>query len=237
MKKPKISIILPTRKRTDLLVKSISSLLLTAKDTANLEILVAYDNDDEESKTFFKDVWADFIAQSSATTRVFEVERYGYLNLNKYVNLLGEHASGDWIMFWNDDAYMQTDNWDTMVIDKTGWFGLVRIPCSNMNHPFALFPIIPRQWLDLFGTISPVAHSDWWIYHVARGVDRITNIDASVYHDRADVTGNNNDATFQERSYDADGKNPLNPNDYSHPDRLRELEQWVSKLTTHINIK
>ena len=235
MTKPKISIILPTRKRTDLLVKSISSLLLTAKDTANLEILVAYDNDDEESKTFFKDVWADFIAQTSATTRVFEVERFGYLNLNKYVNLLGEQASGDWIMFWNDDAYMQTDNWDSMVCEKTGWFGLVRIPCSNMNHPFALFPIIPRSWIELFGTISPVAHSDWWIYHVARGGDRIVNIDASVYHDRADVTGNNNDVTFQERSYDADGKNPTNPNDYSHPDRLRELEQWIEKFKIHIN--
>lgn len=234
MTKPKISIILPTRKRTELLIKSISSLLLTAQDTSNLEILVAYDSDDEESKTFFRDVWSEFIAQSSATTRVFEVERFGYLNLNKYVNLLGEEAAGDWIMFWNDDAYMQTDNWDTQVLEKTGWFGLVRIPCSNMNHPFALFPIIPTEWVKLFGTISPVAHSDWWIYHVAKGAERLVDIDARVYHDRADVTGNNNDVTFQERSYDADGKNPTNPNDYSHPDRLRDLEQWVSKLKDYI---
>jgi len=236
MKKPKISIILPTRKRTELLVKSISSLLANAADTSNIEILIAYDSDDDESKTFFQQVWADFIAQSSATTRIFEVERFGYLNLNKYVNLLGENASGDWIMFWNDDAYMLTENWDELVIKETGWFGLVRIPCSNMNHPFALFPIIPRSWIDVFGTISPVAHSDWWIYHVAKNAERIKDINALVYHDRADVTGNNNDITFQERSYDADGKNPNNPNDYTHPDRLEDLRTWIENLNNYLTV-
>ena len=230
MNKPKISIILPTRKRTELLIKSISSLLTTASDTANLEILIAYDTDDDESKQFFAEIWSDFIAQSSATTRVFETERFGYLNLNKYVNFLGEQASGDWIMFWNDDALMLTENWDKLVLEHTGWFGLIRIPCVNMNHPFALFPIIPRSWIDLFGTISPVAHSDWWIYHVANNANRLRNIEALVYHDRADVTGNNNDETYNERSYDADGKDPNNPNDYSHPQRRAEIEQWIKKL-------
>lgn len=230
MNKPKISIILPTRKRTELLIKSISSLLTTASDTSNIEILIAYDNDDDESQYFFNNIWSEFIAQCNATTRVFETERFGYLHLNKYVNLLGEKASGNWIMFWNDDALMLTDNWDKLILEHNDWFGLLRIPCSNMQHPFALFPIIPKSWIDIFGMISPVAHSDWWIYHVATGCDRLKNLDAYVYHDRADVTGNNHDVTFQERSYAADGRDPNNPNDYSHPDRINDLKSWIAKL-------
>jgi hypothetical protein len=154
--------------------------------------------------------------------------------LYKYVNFLAEQASGDWIMFWNDDALMLTENWDEHIVEHDDWFGLLRMPCVTMNHPFALFPIVPRQWVDLFGCISPVNHSDWWIYNVTAPVNRIMNIPVEVYHDRADVTGNNNDETFREQSYAADGKDPSNPEDYSHPDRRQDLLVWIKKLETHV---
>ncbi len=63
-----------------------------AQDTSNIEILVAYDDDDQESREFFENVWAGFIAQSNATSKVFETERFGYLRLYKYVNFLAEQA-------------------------------------------------------------------------------------------------------------------------------------------------
>ena len=234
MQKPKISILLPTRKRTEAVIKSVGSLLSSAKDPSQLEILIAYDDDDEESKEFFSTTWHPFVEQCGASTKVFESERYGYLRLYKYVNMLGEQASGDWIMFWNDDALMLTDNWDEEIYKHNGFFGLLRMPCVTMNHPFALFPIIPRSWIDFFGRISPVNHSDWWIYNVTAPVGRLLNIPVQVYHDRADVTGGNNDQTFKEQSYAADGKDPTNPEDYAHPDRQVELQQWIKKLTEKI---
>jgi len=234
MTKPKISILLPTRKRTEAVVKSIGSLLANAKDTSRIEILVAYDNDDEESRNFFAETWFPYIGQCSATSKVFETERFGYLRLYKYVNFLAEQASGDWIMFWNDDALMLTENWDEEIVKHDDWFGLLRMPCVTMNHPFALFPIIPREWINVFGRVSPVNHSDWWIYNVTAPVGRLMNIPVQVYHDRADVTGNNNDETFKEQSYAADGRDPTNPEDYSHPDRIAELEQWIKKLEQHV---
>ena len=234
MTKPKISILLPTRKRTQAVVKSIGSLLANAADTSRIEILVAYDNDDEESREFFAETWFPYIGQCSATSKVFETERFGYLRLYKYVNFLAEQASGDWIMFWNDDALMLTENWDDEIVKHDGWFGLLRMPCVTMNHPFALFPIIPREWIDVFGRVSPVNHSDWWIYNVTAPAGRLLNLPVQVYHDRADVTGNNNDETFREQSYAADGRDPTNPEDYSHPDRIAELEQWIKKLEQHV---
>lgn len=232
MTKPKISILLPTRKRTEAVVKSIGSLLANATDTSRIEILVAYDDDDLESREFFETVWTPFLEQSSATSRVFETERFGYLRLYKYVNFLAEQATGDWIMFWNDDALMLTEGWDEEIVKNDGFFGLLRMPCVTMNHPFALFPIIPREWFDFFGCISPVNHSDWWIYNVTAPLGRLRNIPVEVYHDRADVTGGNNDETFKEQSYAADGKDPTNPEDYAHPQRQQDLRDWVEQLRT-----
>ena len=234
MTKPKISILLPTRKRTEAVIKSIGSLLASASDTSRIEILIAYDDDDEESRKFFSETWYPYIAQSQATSKVFETERFGYLRLYKYVNFLAEQASGDWIMFWNDDALMLTENWDDHIVANDGFFGLLRMPCVTMNHPFALFPIIPHKWLELFGQVSPVNHSDWWIYNVTAHIGRMKNIPVEVYHDRADVTGGNNDETFKEQSYAADGRDPTNPEDYSHPDRRRDLVEWIQKLATYI---
>jgi hypothetical protein len=230
MTTPKISILLPTRKRTEAVVRSIGSLLASADNTANIEILIAYDDDDTESREFFSTVWPAFIAQSEATTRVFETERFGYTQLNRYVNMLAENAQGEWLFFWNDDALMETDGWDTEVLKHAGYPGLLRMPCSTMNHPFALFPVIGRHWMEMFGQLSPVSHSDWWIYNVTAPLKLVKNIPVTVYHDRADVTGGNQDETYAERSYSADGRDPTNPYDYAHPQRQQELLEWIQQL-------
>ena len=47
MTTPKISILLPTRKRTQALVRSLNSLLASADDTSRIEVLIAYDEDDQ----------------------------------------------------------------------------------------------------------------------------------------------------------------------------------------------
>jgi len=125
---------------------------------------------------------------------------------------------------------MLTEHWDLEIVRQEGFWGLLRMPCATMNHPFALFPIIPRDWINFFGRISPVNHSDWWIYNVTAPLNRVRNIAVNVYHDRADITGGNNDETYKEQSYAADGKDPTNPEDYSHPDRRQELLDWVNKL-------
>lgn len=105
-----------------------------------------------------------------------------------------------------------------------------------MAHPFALMPIIPRAWIDFFGCISPVSHSDWWIFNVCHPNQLVFDINASFYHDRADVTGGNNDETFAERSYSADGRDPTNPYDYIHPQRQKELGEWINKLAAAKNV-
>jgi hypothetical protein len=136
-------------------------------------------------------------------------------------------------MFWNDDAVMLTNAWDREVLKYPDYFGCLRMQCINHQHPFALFPIIPQGWVKLFKEISPVVHSDWWIYNVTAPLTRMLNIRVDVYHNRADITGGNNDETYRETSYSADGKDPTNPVDYAHPDRQRDLMTWRERLARH----
>ena len=157
MKTQKISVILPTRKRARALVTSLTSICNNFSGDGELEILIAYDRDDEESRQFFKDTWPDLNRYwPRVSLQIFESERYGYTQLHRYVNLLGSHATGDWIMFWNDDAVMLTNAWDREVLKYPDYFGCLRMQCINHQHPFALFPLIPQGWIKLFKEISPV---------------------------------------------------------------------------------
>lgn len=229
-----ISILLPTRHRTKLAKESLRSLLSKAKYPQRIQINVAYDEDDEESKEFFISAeWDDFMAEYGCTSTSNQTPRFGYLGLFKYVNYLAEKSSGDWLMFWNDDAVMETEDWDLRIDDNKDYFGCLRMPCTTMNHPFALFPIIPRKWIDLFGCVSLVNHSDWWIYNVCKPLNRIKDIDVFVAHNRADVNGKNNDSVFNENSYALDGKDPTNLDDYCHPQRIKDRQHWTTTLMLH----
>jgi hypothetical protein len=221
----KISILLPTRKRVKLLKRSVDSLADYASDKNNVEILIAYDKDDTDTKNFLKTDWAE------VSVKAFEFERCGYLNIHKYYNALAEKAEGDWLFIWNDDAKMLTKNWDLKILEHSEWFGLLRVSTVNIPwDPLALFPVIPRSWVTLFGTLSPVTHLDWWIHYIAAPEGRMKNIGVSVYHDRPEVTGNNNDETFREKSYANAGRNPNSLEDYTHPQRQKELIEWRAKL-------
>jgi hypothetical protein len=225
-----ISILLPTRNRVVALEKSLLSLLTTASDPTNIEVLLAIDSDDSSSAEYLASTqWHNIVAKYSFNPVVVTSERKGYLNLNQYVNLLGDKARGEWLMFWNDDAEMLTPGWDTHIQYKT-YFGCLRMPCENQPHPFALFPIIPKRWVDVFGCISPVTHSDWWVYNVCIALNRVKDIPVSVRHNRADLNGENADETYGEQSYSLDGQSPHDTRDWSHPQRQIDLNNWRETL-------
>lgn len=228
--KPKVSLLLPTRKRVAILKKSLESLETYTKNFKAVEILIAVDKDDFDTQLFLKELVFPI------EIRTFIFERKGYLRLHEYMNELAPHANGDWLMLWNDDAKMLTLGWENKIIAHTGWFGLLRAQCVTFpSHPFALFPIIPKEWITFFGTFSPVTHNDWWAYNVAAPLGRMKNINVNIYHDRFDLTGANNDQTYKEQDYGHDGQNPNHPDDYSHPDRIKDLHDWRQKLLTREN--
>lgn len=209
----KIAILLPTRGRTDALDRSLLGLLEKAADLSSIQLLLGLDNDDVTGLAHFQNVLQHKLDDMEVDYTAMSFDPIGYGRLNEYINKLAENSSADWLFFWNDDALMETDGWDLEITKRTGEFKLLAVHTHN-DHPYSIFPILPRAWLDVIGHLSLHSMTDAWLSQNAYCVDIWERIDVDVVHDRADLTGNNQDATYKQREL-LEG-NPSNPRDFHH---------------------
>jgi hypothetical protein len=223
-----ISVLLPTRGRTDVLKKSLQSLIDTAADATNIEIIFGIDQDDTVVADYMKTEIAPMLQAAGIEARANVFKPLGYENLHVYVNTLANSSSGEWLFFWNDDGVMLTENWDQIIDSYTGEFKLLAPRDNHNGHPYAIFPIVPRDWYILIGHLSQNAQNDAWLSHIAYMLNIFERIDVEFFHDRADLTGNNNDDTFKNRKYQEG--NPTDPNDFGHPDMQNARVATAHKL-------
>jgi hypothetical protein len=206
-----ITILLPTRKRLSLLKKSVQSLIDNAREPEKLQFLFGVDEDDTESFNYLKD-------SKYPNQLALQFKPIGYENLHKYNNTLAGYASGKWIMFFNDDATMQTKNWDDKIMDFEDEFCLLRFK-EQTKHPYSIFPCFPKIWYYLLDHISLHGQNDAWLSEIAYMLNIMRDVDIEVIHDRADITGNNNDETFRARKYNEG--NPDQKGDLHHMDMVK----------------
>mgnify|MGYP003870282443 CR=1 FL=1 len=211
-----ISVLLPTRGRTAALLKSIQSLIETASNPQRVEILLGIDEDDTDLPVYLKEHVAPYLKEHAVECKANIFKPLGYENLHTYVNTLAQSATGEWIFFWNDDGVMLTEGWDDVIESYNGQFKLLAPKDNHNGHPYAIFPILPRDWFQLMDHLSQNAQNDAWLSHIAYMLDIFERIDVEFLHDRADITGNNDDQTFKNRKY-MEG-NPADPRDFGHPD-------------------
>ena len=225
---PLISVMLPTRRRTGLLPQSLGSLMDRARDTTSIELAVIHDDDDTETRDWFQGPqWHELQQRWQNPWICRQVPRLGYSRLNEYLNILAPQCHGQWLLFWNDDAVMETPHWDDHVRANRDWPGLLHMPCRNVPMRCSIFPLFNRRWLDVFGMVSPNTFSDSWISDVARGAGVRREIPVWTFHDRFEETGHNQDETWSQRSYS-------NRRDY-HSEANRALrQQWSQRLRTAI---
>jgi hypothetical protein len=220
-----IAVLLPTRGRTTALSRSVKSLIELAHDVDRVQIMLGFDRDDPVGLEYFQNELQPWLDDHDVHYTAMTFEPMGYIRLNQYVNTLALNSSADWLVFWNDDAVMHTQDWDKTIADYTGQFKILAFRTHN-DHPYSIFPIVPREWLDLLGHLSPHQISDAWISQQAYCVDILERIDVHVEHDRADLTGNNLDATYKNQPM-LEG-NPSNPGDFHHiswiKKRMRECD-------------
>ena len=231
----RISVLLPTRGRTQTLLTSIQSLLSTASHPEQIEILLAMDRDDAASIQYVHENIAD---RWPNNIHIYQMEPMGYSRLNIYYNTLAGLAWGHWLMIWNDDAIMNTTGWDDLVEQQVNHpMPLLRIPCANFEHPFALFPIVKKEWFNVCRTLSYYAHVDRFIYNVANNLGKnvIVDLPATITHDRADITGNNQDETFANSFRGHDTNDSSNPHSDEYPVAFKVVIQMVNRLRKYLN--
>lgn len=220
-----IAVLLPTRGRTDPLRVSVMSLIDYADDVSSLQIMFGFDKDDAVGLEYFTSTLQPELDQLEVDYVAMTFAPMGYIRINEYGNELARNASADWTFFWNDDAIMETRGWDSKIRAHDGEFKLLAVR-THRDHPNSIFPIVPDAWLKLFNYLSPHQLIDTWVSQQAYMLDIMERLDINVLHDRHDITGNNQDATFKGR-VQAEG-NPSHPGDFSHATwaqrRLNETE-------------
>lgn len=192
-----ISVLLPTRGRTNALKKSIVSLLDNIEDTSNVEIILGLDKDDFSTIRWIERVLAKTLQDANIDARTVMFEPQGYENLHFYINEMAAHSKGNWLFVWNDDCIMKTKNWDGEIIKYNNQFKLLAPKDNHKGHPYAMFPIIPRDWYMLIESISQHNQINAWVSHIAYMLNIFERINIEVLHDRADITGNNDDEIFK----------------------------------------
>lgn len=158
---PYVSFLLPSRKRVEACKSSIEALWITASDKTSFEVLLAFDDDDTESR----DAVVSFCDQIGVAYKVITSERHGYKNLHMYYNALCEIASGETLWLWNDDAFMKTESWD--VVLRAHSDNVHVLDFKNNHYPF-IFPLVPAKYIKTMGHFSLQAHNDTWIEVIFR---------------------------------------------------------------------
>lgn len=232
--KPSISVLLPSRGRTKMLDDSLTSLIKLADDPSKIEFLLAFDNDDVASSKYFVDVIAPKLVAHQCKYYVYEFPKLGYAYLHEYLNKLGKYALADWWVFWNDDAIMIDQGWDTVITSQENKFCIQAFDTHN-KHPYSIFPIVPRTWFETLGYLSQHPLNDAYISQIAWLLDIMVQIPIKVEHQRFDLTGKNKDATFENRNPRQLEGNPQNPWDLNHVNQRALRFADVNKLAKYLN--
>lgn len=227
-----ISVLLPTRGRTDALRKSVQSLYDNASNPKSIQIILGFDRDDAVGMAYFNTQLKPWLDTIKANYIAMKFEPMGYIRLNEYVNAMARMVKSRWYIIWNDDAVMQSPAWDTTIMSYEGQFTLLAF-CTHNLHPYSIFPIVPHKWLELLGYLCPHQISDAWLSQQAYLLDIFQRIPVEVAHERYDLTGINQDETFNNRPM-LEG-NPKDPRDFLHMDVIETRFNDCKKLSRYMD--
>lgn len=227
-----IAVLLPTRGRTDSLARSVLSLVDHAADQDSIQLILGFDNDDTVGLTYFSERLQPELDRRNIAYTVMEFEPLGYARLNEYYNAMVRESSAEWVFVWNDDATIETDGWDNIINSHVGQFKLLAIH-THHDHPYSIFPIVPRAWVELAGRLSIHQMIDAELSQLAYMLDIWERIEVYATHDRHDLTGNNLDKTFKERiSYEG---NPSSPKDFHHISHINYRNQEADRIDAYMH--
>ena len=207
-----VAILLPTRGRTASLTDSVTSIVSRAKNRAGLQLIFGFDSDDSVGLEHFANVIQPFLDDHECAYEAQVFESMGYEGLNRYYNHLAKSADSDWIFVWNDDATMETLDWDQIVLAHNGEFCVLKVHTHN-EHPYSIFPIVPRIWFDTLGVLSRHQMIDAEISQNAYMLDVIKIVAIDVRHHQSELTGKQDETSQRKTRFEG---NPQDPKDFHY---------------------
>jgi hypothetical protein len=210
-----ISLLIPTRGRPSILLRSLESIIHSASSTENYEILFGVDKDDTNTTTFLNEL--SILKEKQVNYKVYLFDPLGYKQLHVYFNFLAEQTNGDLLWVFPDDYEILTKNWDLELLQNKDDL-YIYVPFGNEAWTFSLAPIISKKWFNLTGRITNNAQTDLWVGHIADDLKIIKRV------------------SIQTRFFlNADGSQHDSHNFYT-----RDKEEWEKdkqKITNYIKEK
>jgi len=199
----RISILIPSRKRSQILERMLKSIVLTTEYPEALEVLVCIDDDDEETLAMDMEKWP--MVKRIVSPR----QSMGKLNAICYAR-----STGDIIILGNDDIVVRTHGWDERIREEARRFPdqvYLLYPNDLMKgNRLSTFPVVSRTMCDTIISPFPAeyrgAFIDVHLLDIFRqlegmGHKRIVYLDGVIFehmHYRLGKSGF--DATYRERN-------------------------------------
>jgi hypothetical protein len=227
-----IAILLPTRSRTDALTSSVTSIVDLASNISRIQLVFGFDDDDQVGLDHFKKVIQPLLDKRGVAYEAQAFKSMGYAGLNRYYNYMAKSTSADWLFVWNDDAVMETQGWDSVIEQYTGQFKLLKVHTHN-DHPYSIFPIIPKAWYDLMNHLSRHQMIDAELSQLAFLLDIMQVIDVNVTHNQVELTKDATDPLKLKVRFEG---NPANPIDFHHPQTSAQRYQDCDAIAEYMRI-
>lgn len=168
-----LSFLMPTRKRVPLVHRFFQSVLDTAADPDQIEIILATDDDDPESHE---------ITHPSLCVKTVIIPRGSTMgNLNR---ACFDASSGRYVMLINDDVILRTKNWDLAVAGAFATYeddiALIHVNDLLFREKLCTFPLLSRKACLEIG----ICQAEYQRYKIDDDIYAIYNLLAHLGHKR-----------------------------------------------------
>jgi hypothetical protein len=239
--KAKISLLVPSRERLNLKLTLISSIITSASDINNIELIFGIDEDDPTRDIVYK------IADSIPFVKVIDIQNdKKFIGINKIWNLLYPHAEGDVLGYIGDDMIFKTPNWDEEILKE---FNEENLPEDKIKlvHCFdgqrtrdeiCVNAFVHKKYTEVVGYLCReeflINWSDQWLYQSFKSFDRVKW--------RSDIHIHHNHWVYGDRKKDTVADRMLSDNHGSISDTLwvklaSERRKEVKKLSDYLGMK
>lgn len=210
----KCSVLMPTRERVDMAKESIQSL-----GDGDFEVLLFVDDDDPQLE--------EYCNLKSPKVRVIIRPRLTYYRFHEMINELSKHAKGDWLLLWNDDAFMHgewihhLDDYDHDKVNVMRW--------GHSPNKLNLFPAISRKMYEIQGYYSASPHCDSWAMDLSKDLDCERWVfGMEIEHRRDSNTLNDETKAHTTQAY------AVTVPQHNSPEVKEEYRKAIEKLKEHI---
>lgn len=161
--KKKISLLLPTKERSNKFKRMMDSLNVTILDKDRLELLLLLDENEKEIDFYKKFINNDF---KDYNIKIFLKNIKTHAKRNNY---LASQSSGDIIFPINDDIIFESKFWDKQIDIEFSKFEINKPMClwincgKKYNYLHTDFPIVNKKWFELLNYIGSEYFNFWYL--------------------------------------------------------------------------